>query len=454
MSSRKRSRVDREPNGKQDGELSRRRFCKSALLGLGGLALGDYLATRNAWAEEPGPLPPPIITGRSAEICLNSRYSRHSGLTGVATDQQISNVLWAAGRAPVTGAFRTIYLRTRNGSYIYHPEEHALEYYSATTVTNAIRLNYDRERDFDAGVSYVLALWASVSLWTGTASQVASCPMISDLNFGIAGVTGLTSQLVAISSDGTLPNPTTNGANQFEAVLAGLRLRSALRADLDLTPQRLSQILWAGYGCTPHMTSNNYAGLTVPSWTASYFLTNRIYVVDGLVRRYCNRTGTNLATRNHRLELVQNADVRAALRQAVPELPPAPCYILLCLTQSGLATWYHRLEVGMAAGGMLAQSEALGLGCAFRADLSPAEQTAVKQIAQIPAGDFPHAIVAIGHRAADLDGDGDVDGADIDAFANCMQGPDADLGPQCAPADRDGDADVDLRDFADLQQAD
>jgi hypothetical protein len=95
---------------------------------------------------------------------MNSRTSRHSGLSGTATDQQIANVLWAAGRAPVTGAFRTLYLKTRNATYIYRPENHSLEYYSSATVTNAFRINYDRERDFDAGVSYVLALWASVSL--------------------------------------------------------------------------------------------------------------------------------------------------------------------------------------------------------------------------------------------------------------------------------------------------
>ena len=438
--------------GNEYNSLTRRRFCKGALLGLGGLTLGEYLTGRPAFAEGAGPLPAPIITGNSVEICMNSRVCRHSGLTGTATDQQIANVLWAAGRAPVVGNNRTIYLRTRNGSYIYHPEEHALEYFSGTTVSNAFRLNYDRELDFDAGVSYVLALWASVSLWTGTASQVAHCPQMSDLNFGVASVTGLTSQLVALSSDGTLPNPTTISTNHFEEVVADLRLRSEFRADLDLTPQRLSQILWGGYGCTPHMTANNRAGLTIPSWVADYFLTNRIYVIDSRVNRFSNRTGSNLATRNHRLELVQGADVRDALRQALPDLPVAPCYIVLCLTQTGLDTWYHRLEVGMAAGGMLLESAALGLACDFKAALSSAEQTAVKQIAQLPSGDYPHAIVALGHRPADLNGDGLIDGDDLDSLDDCMSGPDIDAGPDCLPADRNHDADVDLDDFSNLQR--
>jgi hypothetical protein len=433
--------------------MSRRQFCQVAAVGLGGLAVGGALGSRRARAAERVVLVPPMITGHSAEICMNSRIARHSGLTGTATDQQVSNVLYAAGRAPVTGSFRTIWFKDHTGTYIYHPEDHSLEYYSSGTVTNAFRLDYDRERDFDAGVSYVLALWASVALWTGTANQVASCPQQSDLNFGINSVPGLTTQLVAVSSDGSLPNPATDGPDHLEEVLEGLRLRDAFCTDLDLTPQRLSQVLWAGYGCTPHVTANNYKGLTVPSWVAMYFLTSRIYVVNDRVLRYCNRVGTDLTTRDHRIELLQNADVRAALRQALPDLPAAPCYILLCLTQTGLGVWYQRLETGFVAGGMLLQASALGLGCAFKAALSTTEQSAVKQITQIPAGDYPHAVVALGHRPADLDGDGDVDEGDLGVFGGCMAGPDGSPGAGCAPADMDQDGDVDLADFGRLQRA-
>lgn len=407
------------------GQMSRRRFCKVTAAGLGGLAFGR-LGIDVAKAQERAALLPPIVTGRSAELCMNSRVVRHGTLSGTATQQQISNVLWAAGRAPFVGDYRTILFKDRSGTYIYHPEDHSLEYSSSGTVTNAFRINYDRELDFDAGVSYVLALWASVSLWTGTSSQLASCPQIEDLNFGIGAVAGINSQLVAVSSDGSLPNPTTDGPNHLEDVLGTLRLRTEFRTDLDLSPQRLSQILWAGYGCTPHTTANNRAGLTIPSWVAEYFLTNRIYVVDGRVSRYCNRVGSALNTRDHRLQLVQDADVRDAVRQALPDLPAAPCYILLCLTQSGLSTWYHRLETGMAAGGLLLQSEALGLGCAFKAALSSTEQTSLKQIAQLPSGDYPHAVVAVGHRLGDVDGEGGVNAEDADDFVNVLLGQDAD----------------------------
>lgn len=433
------------------GVISRRQFCRSAALGVGALAVGR-LGAANAWAEAPGPLLPPVITGHSAELCMNSRLSRHSGLAGTATDQQIANILWAAGRAPVMGSYRTIYVETPNATYVYHPEDHSLSFDSAATGSNAIRITYDRELDFDAGVSDVLALWASVALWTGTASQVASCPQMSDLNFGINSVAGLTSTLVAVSSDASLPDPITDGTNTLEELLAALRLRRTFRTDVDLTPARLSQLLWAGYGCSAHMASGGRAGLTVPSWTASYFLTNRIYVVTDRVSRYCNRVGSDLTTRDHRLELVQNADVRTQLQQAVPDLPAAPCYVLLCLSQTGLTTWYQRLETGFVAGGLLLQAEALGLGCAFNAALTAAEHTAVQQVTQIPAGDYPHAIVALGHRPPDLDADGDIDGDDCIALDDCMSGPTQNAATGCLPADRNGDGDVDLADFAQFQR--
>jgi hypothetical protein len=107
-----------------------------------------------------------------------------------------------------------------------------------------------------------------------------------------------------------------------------------------LTLAQLSKLIWAGYGCTPNWTSNGRGGLTVSSGVAEYLLTGRIYVVQDEVWRHCNRRGTAPATRDHRLELVQDANVRAGVRQARQGLPEAPFYVLLCLNQTGLGTWY------------------------------------------------------------------------------------------------------------------
>ena len=381
--------------------ISRRQFCHTAAVGLGGLTLGGCLSGPLIEPGEPEILPAPTLTGRSVALCLNSRVSKHIGLRGSATTEQIASILWAAGRAPVTGSHRTIYLKTIAGTSVYLLQDNTLQAHSTEKVLNAMRVNYDRELDFDAGVSYMCALLASVSLWTDTSAQLAGCPQVGDLNFGVGDVPALTDELVAKSSDGSLPDPSTDGADKLEDVLAGLSLDAELRPDLDLTPQELSQLLWAAYGCTPHRTITGRAGLTVPSWVAQYFLTNRIYVVDARVSRYCNRQGSSMASRDHRLELVQDADVRPAVLQALPDLPAAPCYVLLCLTRTGLDTWYQRLETGFAAGGMLLQARALGLGCAFKAALAPSEQAALQAITQIPAADYPHAVVAVGHRPAD-----------------------------------------------------
>lgn len=55
----------------------------------------------------------------------------------------------------------------------------------------------------------------------------------------------------------------------------------------------------------------------------------------------------------------------------------------------------------------------------------------------------------------DMDQDGDIDNDDLAAFLFCMQGPDIDYaaGQFCLRGDADGDADVDLRDFQQMQAA-
>lgn len=76
-------------------------------------------------SETVEPLPPPIATGNFVELCLNSRYSEHS-LTGTASIQQLSNVLYGAGKAPITGAYRNIYVATQAATYLYDPNNHSL----------------------------------------------------------------------------------------------------------------------------------------------------------------------------------------------------------------------------------------------------------------------------------------------------------------------------------------
>ena len=361
-------------------------------------------------------LPFPIITENSVETCLNSRYSQHS-LSGTANTQQISNILWAAGSAPFTGTHRDIYVLTRSATYLYDPNSHSLIWYSdEATDDGAFAIRYESELDFDTGVSFMPALLASVSLCKSTESPVASCPKgigysKARLIFGVQPVNGPTTKLAVHSSvpenePNWLPDPSTTGDNSLEEVLAKLNYFSSF-AQTNLKLQQISQILWAGYGCTDH-TPSGKAGLTVPSAWANYYLTRSIYLAnENGVYRYHNRNpSTNLSSRDHRIEQIDSssmgrsaprpADARGRLQSAVSGLPRAPCYVIICLDSSYVGQEYAHLETGFAAGSMLIQATAIDLGCHFTTALSSTEQNSIQSATNIPASHIPQAIVSIG----------------------------------------------------------
>jgi hypothetical protein len=363
-----------------------------------------------------GKLPSPIVTDNSVEVCLNSRYSQHS-LSGTASDQQLSNILWAAGRVPFMGTHRDIYLLTPTATYLYDPNSHSLSWHSdQANDDGAFAIRYESELDFDTGVSFMPALLASVSLCNSTESPVASCPKgigypKARLIFGVQSGSGLTAKLAVHSSvpesePGWLPDPSTTSDNRLEEVLANLNYVSSF-AQTNLTLQQISQILWAGYGCTDHSPSGK-AGLTVPSAWANYYLTRSIYLAnENGVYRYHNRNpGTNLNTRDHRIEQIDSssagrggprpADARGRLQSAVSGLPQAPCYVIICLDSSYVGQEYAILETGFVAGNMLIQATAIDLGCHFNPALTSAEHKSIQSATNIPASHIPQAIVSIG----------------------------------------------------------
>jgi hypothetical protein len=373
--------------------------------------------------ENVGPLPLPIVTKNSVEICLNSRYSQHS-LRGTASIQQLSNILWAAGKAPFAGGYRNMYVLTPTGTYLYDPNSHSLSWHSSDVRDEgAFTIRYESELDFDTGVSFMPALLASVSLCNSTEAPMASCPKglgypKTRLYFGVQSTKALTSQLLVHCSipegePGWLPDPCTVGDNSLEEVLADLKYVNNF-IQTNLTPRQISQILWAGYGCSAHTTSNSRAGLTVPSAFANYYLTQSIYLVnENGVFRYHNRNpNTNMATRDHRLEQlsfdrgrrrqpvdVNDSDIIANLQSAISDLPQAPCYVILCLDSSYVGQEYARLETGFVASSMLIQATAIDLGCHFKTKLTSDEQKSVQTATNIPSSHIPQAIVSIGSIA-------------------------------------------------------
>jgi len=367
-------------------------------------------------AIEAGQLPPPIIKNNSVELCLNSRYSQHS-LSGIANNQQISNIVWAAGRVPITGSYRDIYIATPTATFLYDPNSHSLSWHSDdVTDDGAFQIIYESELDFDTGVSFMPALLASVSLWNSTESPVANCPKgigypKARLIFGVQSVAGLTTELAVHSSlpedePGWLPDPCTVGDNSLEELLANLGYVVNF-AQTNLTLQQISQVLWAGYGCTDHNPSGK-AGLTVPSAWANYYLTRSIYLAnENGVYRYHNRNPeTNLTTKDHRIEQIDSgnagrsgprpADARGRLQSAVSGLPQAPCYIIICLDSSYVGQEYAHLETGFVAGSMLIQATAIDLGCHFTSELTSNEQRIIQAATNIPSSHLPQVIVSIG----------------------------------------------------------
>jgi hypothetical protein len=159
----------------------------------------------------------------------------------------------------------------------------------------------------------------------------------------------------------------------------------------------VSQLLWAGYGVTPHMPIGR-RGLTVASAVANYYLTQRIYVVaDTAVTRYHNRLppGTNMSTSDHRLQLVTSGDRRDSLRAACARLPAAaPVYIVVCYTDTTTA-WAIQ-ETGFVGWQYAMEAEALGLGGCLTAPLTPGERSAIRTALGLPGSEYPIIVFSTG----------------------------------------------------------
>jgi hypothetical protein len=363
-------------------------------------------------------LPPPVVHGNSFEITSNSRYSSHSGFTSSLSDTVLSNVLWAMNRVPsFGGSYREFYVATPTNVYLYDSVAHALNVHLAGnhrySSNSAFEIGIAVERDEEAGLAVQGGLLAGDAFWSHASGTVTSCPMAFAANyansnwnpahtinmvdvFGRMSVTGLTDSCVAISSDSTLSRPHTDRADTFEVLVSGLC------QDEDFDPygvedSMVSQLLWAGYGVTPHMPIGK-RGLTVASAVANYYLTKKIYLVSGGgVNRYHNRLppGTNMSTSDHRLEMVTPDDRRPALRTACPGVPQtAPQYIVVCVSDTTDA--WQMQEPGFVGFQYLMEAHALRLHGHLTAPITPSERTAVITALGLPSTDLPAIIFGVG----------------------------------------------------------
>jgi hypothetical protein len=369
-------------------------------------------------------LPPPVVRGHSFEIISNSRYTSHYSFGNLLTDTVLSNVLWAMSRVPSLGSsYREIYVADSSNVYLYDTANHVLNVHLSGDhryifyADPAFEVGVAVERDEEAGLMLQAGLLAGDAFWSvGSGSNVTSCPTDAGrqyadtawdpnhaLNliemFGRISVSGLTDSCVAHSSDSTLPDPVIDGEDTFELLVSGLGQDSTFAPD-SLPLSTVSQLLWAGYGGTPHDGTGGKLALTVPSAGPYYFLTKRIYLVrDVGVDRYHNRqpSDTDFTTRDHRLEEVTSGDRRDSLRSACPSIAAtAPVYIVVCATDTTSQWRWKSLEAGFAGFQYLMQAHALGLHGRLTAPLSPGQRSAITAALGLPGSDLPVLIFAAG----------------------------------------------------------
>jgi hypothetical protein len=265
----------------------------------------------------------------------------------------------------------------------------------------------------DAGSALHYAHLASLSFWTTTTNQPSGCPKESATTNANSGwnptvpiqmatcfgrmptVSGITNQLVALSSDGSLPDPSTDGTLVLENGLSTLTYGSNFEAN-EVSLAELSQLAWASYGNTPHIASYSRAGITVASAMADYYLTGRIYIVrsEGVERYHIRLPSGQPTTRDHRIEQVTNGDRRPQLRAAIARLPQSAA--AYCVYSASTADRWQRIEAGFCAASALLQARSLNLQGYFTANFSSSERTAIINAISIPSSHLPLVIFSVG----------------------------------------------------------
>lgn len=400
-------------------DMNRRTFLRILIASGAGSVLNRSLAQRIPGLLQPyQALPPVQVNTFSSEILLNSRRSYHSGYSGTLSDQILANVLWAASRAPVIGQNRIIYVARPDNVYMYDPVAHEISVHLAgnhmSEANCAFEVGVASNLAEDAGAALHYAHLAAHAFWTTLTSQPSCCPKESAasnanaswnpaLSVQIANVyglmpvvSGITDDLVAVSSNGSLPDPVTDGTVMLENALADLQYGDEF-LDTELSLSELSQLAWASYGNTPHTVMGSRAAITAASAVANYYLTGRIYIVrsEGVERYHIRLPSGQVTTRDHRIERVTDGDRRTQLRAAVARLPhTAPDYFVYC---AATADRWQLIEAGYCAASALLQSTSLDRRGYCTADFTSAERTAIITALGIPSADLPLVIFSAGH---------------------------------------------------------
>lgn len=364
-------------------------------------------------------LPSPVTGVHSVEKCLNSRVSTHGGYSGTLNQQILANALWAASRPPLMGVSRFIYATTPDGVYNYDPVSHKLTLHTSGNKLSESQLAFEigvatdpAGLAEDAGAALHWAHLAIVPFLGNTSEKPVCCPkdsgyenaneswnLSTDVHlvncYGkMSSASGFKTNLVAISSDNSLPAPSVDGTAILENAMREPIFGDEFSSE-ELTLEEISQLAWAAYGCTPHSISSK-AGLTVASWNAKYYLKSRIYIVrSGAVDRYHMRQSSgDDGTRDHRIEKLISEDRRAQLRSAVPRISQnAPVYFVFCADSTSRE---RLLEAGYCGSSALLQATSMNIQGHYCGGLNDTERTAIQQALGINNADKPLLLFAAG----------------------------------------------------------
>ncbi len=185
-----------------------------------------------------------------------------------------------------------------------------------------------------------------------------------------------------------LPRPT-DGAVPFEVTLRRRRSVREFAADL-LTVAEVGQLLWAAQGVT-----SDWGGRTAPSAGALYPL--ELYAVTP------SRAMRYLAD-GHRAAITIERDLRSDLMTAALDqeaVGGAPLVIAVVVVPARTAAEYGDrapryvdLEAGHAAQNVLLQAVTMGLTAV---PIGAFDDEAVGSVLQLPAGEEPRYLLAVGH---------------------------------------------------------
>ena len=199
-----------------------------------------------------------------------------------------------------------------------------------------------------------------------------------------------------MTGESTLPPPSLDGSVSLEEALAG---RESVRryADKPLTPDEISQLLWAAQGKNPSGSRTApSAGATYP--LEVYALIGRAKGISPGIYKYLPE-GHKLIGRTNvdpRAELFSAASCQESVLEASMSIVITGVYERTTARYGERGRMYVHMEAGHAAQNVCLQAVALGLGTVV---IGAYDEKAVSSLLKLPGDEKPLYIVAIGKPA-------------------------------------------------------